>query len=165
MTDLERAKARFAEGSYTCVLCRDDVLYTSARTGVAPLMEWIAQGVDLRGFAAADKIVGKAQAMLAVLAGLKEVFAPVMSRSGRDYLERHGVGASCDTLVPLIVNRQGTGSCPMEAAVAAIERPDEGLRALQERVRELSCPSAATSSIQKVGAVSNHTAPGAKEAS
>ena len=137
MTDLERARSLFAEGGYTCVLCKGDALYTSTRAGVAPLMEWIADGVDLRGFAAVDKIVGKAQAMLAVLAGLKEVFAPVMSQSGRDYLERHGIAASCDTLVPLIVNRQGTGSCPMEAAVAAIEQPDEGMRALQKRIREL----------------------------
>lgn len=137
MTDLERARSRFAEGGYTCVLCREDTLYTSTRAGVAPLMEWIADGVDLRGFAAADKIVGKAQAILAVLAGLREVFAPVMSTGGRDYLERHGIGASFDTLVPLIVNRQGIGSCPMEATVAAIEQPEEGLRALQAKIKEL----------------------------
>lgn len=137
MTDLERARSRFAEGGCTCVLCKGSTFYTSTRAGIAPLMEWIAEGVDLRGFSAADKIVGKAQAMLAVHAGLNEVFAPVMSWSGRKYLERHGIGASFDMLVPLIMNRQGTGSCPMEAAVAAIEQPDEGLHALQQRIGHL----------------------------
>ncbi len=38
-------------------------------------MEWLGSGMDFRGCAAADKIVGKASAMLFVLAGVKAVYA------------------------------------------------------------------------------------------
>lgn len=43
------------------------------------MVEWLGFGMDFHGYAADDKIIGKATAMLFVLAGVKEVYAPVVS--------------------------------------------------------------------------------------
>ena len=55
---LLRAVRLLEEGGHTCVLCKDELVLTSGKRGVLPLIEWIEQGRNLKGFSAADKIVG-----------------------------------------------------------------------------------------------------------
>ena len=40
----------------------------------------------------------------------------------------YGIIYEYDTQVPLIINRKGTGICPMEDAVKDIEDPEKGMR-------------------------------------
>ena len=54
------------------------------------------------------------------------------------YLESRGVDAWRETAVDRIINRAGTGLCPMEQAVLDVEDPGEGLRVLKETVRRLA---------------------------
>ncbi len=136
MPDLKKAKALLPEG-YTCVVCMGSVTYTSTRRGVAPLLEWLESGVDLRGFSAADKVVGKAAAMLYVLLGIKAVYAEVLSERAAAVFNRFGIAFSCGETVPKIRNRTNTGFCPMEEATAAIDDPHEALCAIRERLRTL----------------------------
>lgn len=137
MNNLETAKKAFAAGAYSCVLAKDGILHTSTKAGVAPLVEWLTQGVELEGFSAADKIVGKAAAMLFTLGGVKEVYAPVMSEQAVSFLASRGVSAAFDIVVKEIANRAGTGRCPMEEAVAEIDDPAEALKAVKTAVARL----------------------------
>lgn len=116
MSDIERAK-ELLTGSATCVLVRDETVYISGKSGIAPMLDYLGAGVPLKGFSAADRIVGKAAAMLFVRAGITNVYGEVMSRGGAEYLDAHGVGHSCGTLTDVIINRLGTGMCPMEQTV------------------------------------------------
>ena len=58
MTDVRRARLLLERDGHTCVLCRGDKVYADDRAGIAPMMGFIGAGVDLRGFSAADRIVG-----------------------------------------------------------------------------------------------------------
>ncbi|MBQ3085384.1 MAG: DUF1893 domain-containing protein [Clostridia bacterium] len=136
MTDLENAKRRLPEG-YTAVLCKDTVTHTATKRGVAPLLDWLESQTALQGFSAADKVVGKAAAMLYVLLGVKEVYADVMSEQAEAVFNRHGIACSYTLLVPMIRNRTNTGFCPMEQATAAIDDPHEALRAIKTKLAEL----------------------------
>ena len=62
--DLEKAKELFAQGGYTCVLVGGGREVVGREHGILPLIKWIEEKSDFRGFAAADKIVGKAAALL-----------------------------------------------------------------------------------------------------
>ena len=84
MIDAIRAKTLLHEANHTCVLCRGDVTHVSDRIGIAPMMEFLDAGLELRGFCAADRIVGKAAALLFVLAGVCAVYADVMSENALD---------------------------------------------------------------------------------
>ncbi len=101
------------------------------------MMEFLAAGRDLRGFSAADLVVGRAAAMLFVLAGVRSVYAETMSEGAREYLLAHGIPAEYGELTEGIRNRAGTGSCPMEAAVRGIDAPEEGYRVLAETIRKM----------------------------
>lgn len=136
-SDLEQAKILLEENNYTCVLCKDGQTCTSTERGVKPLLKWVESRQNFKGFCAADRIVGKAAALLYVLLGVHMVFAEVMSEDGIDTLERHGITPLCGTSVKEIRNRMNTGMCPMEEAVKEITDPKEGLYALKKRIEQM----------------------------
>ena len=135
MKDLEKAKSVLHSGGYTCVLCKGDLLHTSTRRGVAPLLELL--NTDVSGFCAADKVVGKATALLYCLLDIKAVHAGVISQAALQVLRSHKIVATWDTEVAYIQNRTGDGRCPMEQATEGIEDPREALVAIQEKLKEL----------------------------
>lgn len=141
ITDINRAKELLQGAGTTCVLCKGDKTYTSDKSGIAPMLGFLADGTNLHGFSAADKIVGKAAAMLFIRAQVRAVYGEVMSSAALALLEKHGIEASFGTLTDRIINRHGTGSCPMEIAVADIENPEEAEKALRHKLAELSARS------------------------
>ena len=135
MTDIELAKAHL-DGHSIC-LCRDGAFFTDDGRGISPMIRLIEEGRDLRGYAVADIIVGKAAAMLFIKAGIRAVYGAVMSRAGYDFLQQHGIPCTYGTLTETIINRKGDGVCPMEQTVALIDDPEEGTTALKKRLTEL----------------------------
>lgn len=142
MTDIKRARQLLSAGGHTCVLCRGGETLTSDSAGIAPMMEFIDAGVDLNGFSAADRIVGRAAALLFALAGVRAVHARVMSRGAADVLKAHGIARSCDALTDRIINRAGTDICPMERAVEGIDDPRAAHAAIAAALERLRAESA-----------------------
>ncbi len=128
--DTMHAKEIFEQGGYTCVLCKDEQIYTSKETGIAPLMKFISEKTDLKGFCAADKIVGRAAAFLYILMGVTEVYACVMTTEAEKLLKSYGISAYCTTSTNKIINRAGTDICPMEKTVQNITTPERAYREL-----------------------------------
>lgn len=122
---------------HTIALCKGENILTSDKKGIAPMLGFIDEGTNLRGYSVADLVVGKAAAMLFVKAGLSEVFAKNLSKSGKEYLEKHEITVKCDVLTDKILNRSGDGICPMECAVSDTEDFDEGYRLIKERLEIL----------------------------
>ena len=133
MDDLIAARNRLSQGSHTCVLCKDGVFHISDQRGVRPLVDWLDSGLDLRGFTAADKVVGRATAFLYVLLGVRTVYAHVMSTPAREVLEAAAIAAHCGREVPGIINRRGDGPCPFEKAVLDITDPALALAAIRRQ--------------------------------
>lgn len=136
-SDLKKAAELLSGGAYTCVLCRGEETVSCTERGVKPLLGLLDGGNDWKGFSAADKVVGKAAAFLYVLLGVAEVYSPVMSEAAVRVLRENGIEPRYDTLAENIINRAGTGLCPMEAAVAELSDPAEALRAIRKRLSEL----------------------------
>lgn len=137
MTDIERAKQILISEGCTCAVCKGDNIHISQKRGVAPLMELLDGGADIRGYSAADKAVGKAAAMLFVLLGISEIYAVVMSRGAKAVFDEHGIKYSCGEEVECIVNRQKDGMCPMERAVRDIDDPAEAPKKIKETIEKL----------------------------
>ena len=135
--DLINAHNLLDTGNYPCVLCRDDTTYTATDRGVAPLLNWVNAELDLHGFSAADRVVGRATAFLYVLLGVKEVYATVMSKPAADVLTTQGISASWGTLVDGIINRRGDGPCPFEAAVMDLSDPQQALDAIRNKMAQM----------------------------
>ena len=133
MSDSERARALLSENpQWTCVLCRGEQTLTATARGIAPMMEWIECGEDLRGFSVADRVVGRAAAFLFVLAGVQSVYTAVISEPALAVLKQYALPCIYDRLVPHIINRTGDGLCPMETAVLGIDNPEDVRLAIRE---------------------------------
>ena len=137
MYHLQKARNLLDTGNYTCVVCRGDTVFTTTQRGVAPLLTWLDSKTDLTGFSAADRVVGRGAAFLYCLLGVKEVYAHVMSNPAAEVLRAHGIHVSANRFVEGIVNRQGTGPCPFEAAVMDIRDPEEALIAIRNKRRQM----------------------------
>jgi len=130
-TQLDIQKAtRLLEEGHTCVIVRDEFTLISDKTGISPMLDFLQSDEMLQGASAADKIVGKAAAMLFALAGIREVYAEVLSESGKAFLESAGIPVRWKQLTPVIINRAGTGMCPMEETVRMLEDPAAAYQAL-----------------------------------
>lgn len=134
--DIEKAKLELNRDR-TIVLVKRKTMYFSQKKGISPMLDFLTEEIDLKGFSVADKIVGKAAAMLFVKVGIKEVYAEVLSCAGKMYLENNHVPVSWNTLTEKIINREGTGMCPMEETVLSISDPEEAYAALKRKVEEL----------------------------
>ena len=136
MSALEKAISLLQEGAHTCILCREDLLLTSEKRGIVPLLEHWEAG-RLKDACVADKIIGKAAAMLLILGGAKGVYGEVMSEKARDLLLEAGIETAFGVLAPYIINRKGDGLCPMEQAVLEINDPDKVPAALKSTLQRL----------------------------
>jgi Domain of unknown function (DUF1893) len=143
MTDLELAKEKIRAGSLAFVIVKDGaVLCIGTRDGIGELIEAVdALGAAARGASLADRVVGKAVAMVARVARLRAVYSPLASQAALDALtiDRQGdlgqVPLEYDRLVPLILNKRNDGPCPMERLTQPIHDPQQAVAALREFVR------------------------------
>lgn len=143
LTDLERARACMQAGK-TLVLCKGKTVYMSERRGIGQMLEYLDEKVDLRGFSAADKVIGRAAAMLFAMAGVKEVWGEVVSRAALPVLEAYDISYSYGRLADRIINRRGDGLCPMEEAILAANTPREAYRILRENYQMMTGRSTRT---------------------
>lgn len=135
MRDIVVAKAVLGEHSIA-VVCRGEC-FTDDSRGISPMLDFIGRGMNLRGAAVADRIVGRAAALLFLYAGVREVWATVISRPALATLLSAGVSCRYDTLTENIVNRNGDGICPMESAVRGICNPETAYRLLLRKRDEM----------------------------
>ena len=137
-SELERAKELLTTQGYTCVILKGDVCYNSRKRGIAPLMGYLADGIHMQGYFAADKVVGKAAAYLYVLLEIAELYVGVISVPALEVLQRVHIPVTYDTLVPVIHNRTDTGFCPMESAVLEIHDVKEAYHVLKAKLEAMT---------------------------
>lgn len=135
LKDLYRAKELFAKGGYACVAVRESTEYYGVKGGIAPLIDFIDEN-NMQGFSVADKIAGKAAALLYAKMGLSAVYAEVLSVPAEEILKKHGIYYEYKTLTQNIINRRGDGICPMEQAVEKISDPDEAYKVLSAKIKK-----------------------------
>ena len=136
MKDLENAK-QLLKDNLTCVMVNVDTVYTSDLKGIAPLLSYINQDINIEGFSIADKVIGKASALLCVYAKVKEVYAEILSEDGKKILEEYKIPYSYKTLVPFILNRNKDDKCPMEKAVENCDDPNMAIKLLNDKINSL----------------------------
>jgi hypothetical protein len=122
---LEKAVKKLQQGGYTLVVVNGSQEFTSNLTGLSPLLNILKNTPEiLRGACVADKIVGKAAAVLFLYGGVKELYAEVISSYALPVLEDSDIKLIYNKKVPTIKNRAGTDTCPMEKRVLNIDNPE-----------------------------------------
>ncbi len=121
------------EGNYSCVICNRGIVRTFSQRGVADLYDLLEHEPSfLQGACMADKVVGKAAASLMALGGVRQLYADIISRPALEILQAAHTGVECGKIVPHIINRTGTGWCPLESASRDLHTPQEILPVIRD---------------------------------
>jgi hypothetical protein len=139
MRDLEIAKSQLRRKNCSLVIAKDGkVIFETKESGVSGFLSAIDKlgRSGLYGSSVADRVVGRAAAMLCVYCSVKAVYAIVASNGGREVLKEHGVPLEFENLVPNILNRQQTDTCPFEKVVATISDAKEAYERLRSCIKE-----------------------------
>ncbi|MCQ2307879.1 MAG: DUF1893 domain-containing protein [Bacteroidales bacterium] len=131
---LNTAKTLLKTRNFTLVaISSDKEVFTSSDRGVKPLLHLLENEKDfLKGASVADKVIGKAAALLMVLGGIKEVHTNVISEPAAEIFEKHNITFFFDKKVERIINRKGDGLCPMETLCIDVEEPSEAFEKIKE---------------------------------
>jgi hypothetical protein len=108
----------------------DRIVFTSAGHWLHPLFELgdflATAGLEVAATELRDKVVGRGSAFLIVRLGIRRVHAVLLSRLGRDVLDRAGVALTWDTLVDRI-------DCATEGLLEGVSDTDEAYRIICAR--------------------------------
>ncbi len=114
------------DGGYSCVIAKGNEVRTFTRRGVADLYDlYNTDPGFMEGAAVADKVIGKGAAALLVLGKVKSVYTDVISVPALGLLHKAHVDTGFVREVPFIVNRDKTGSCPLESACVDIDNAED----------------------------------------
>ena len=132
---LEQAKKSLTESSATFVMIRGGKTFSSEMRGVAPILDLLREDPDaLEDWVVADKVIGKAAALLLMYGRIKALYTKVISSHALNVLKDSRIEVVYDKLVPYVINRDGTDMCPMEKLVLEIGSPEEAFEALDKKI-------------------------------
>ena len=124
MLPLEQAKSLLLTSASTIAVVSNGEVFTSQERGVKPLLFLLKEKNGfLKGASVADKVIGKAAALLMVLGEIKEVHTLIISEPALKVFKNHNIKYFYDKKVTRIVNRAGDGLCPMETLCIDVNDP------------------------------------------
>ena len=128
-------------GEASAVAARDGVIVArETGRGVKPILALMDAG-HLRGAIVVDKVIGRAAASVAIVGGARRVHALLMSEDAKDLLGKRGVAATAEKVVPKILNRDLSASCPMEAAVGGETEPEKMVEVIKAFIGAAAKPT------------------------
>lgn len=127
-------------GAYSCVIrSHDGEIHFYHGRGVTDLYRLVCcEKTLLKGADIADKVVGKGAAALMISGGVRAVYADVISEPAAELLDMAGVAVTFGQRVPHIINRSGTGQCPLEKRCGEERSIEKLLPIIKQFVKEIS---------------------------
>ncbi len=116
MTNLEKVKNILLEKNASLVVCyKNGDIKEYYQDRIKDIKEILMKDESaLKDAIVADKVIGKVAASLLAVAGVKEIYAEVMSKFAIPVLEKNNIKYEFNNKVEYIKNKDNTGICPME---------------------------------------------------
>ena len=140
MDDIEIARDQIRKRKLAMVIVKNgEILFETQSHRISGFLDAICSlDEQLRDSAIADRVVGKAVALLCVYIKAKTVYAEVLSKHARIVLDEHGIACSWRELVEYILNADKSGLCPFEKIAQNISNPDMAFDAFEKFRKTLS---------------------------
>ena len=89
MNSLDKAKNILKEEKFSFVAIKDLEVYTSKLNGVKPIMKKIRTEKEFfKEFIIADKVIGKAAAVLLIRSGVSHIHGVILSKHAQEIIEK-----------------------------------------------------------------------------
>lgn len=121
----------------SCVISNKEKVLICRQRGVKDLFNILKTNPEiLNGAQIADKVIGKGASALLVLGKVIEVYADVISEPALKLLKEASIPVRYNKQVPNIINRLGTGICPVEHLCESCITPEECLPLIENFIYE-----------------------------
>lgn len=135
---IEHLKEYLKKEDVVCAIYNGEELLTSNLKGVRPWIKWLRECPSkLEDALVVDKVVGKAAAMLMVVAKVKHIYTPIISEQALEYLKHQNIEFEYDSTVAYISNVEKNGLCPMEETVKNTDDAYQGYQLLLLKIQKL----------------------------
>jgi hypothetical protein len=137
MDDLEAAKQRLKTENLSLVFFKNSkVIFETDRGGLFGFLEAIEElEAGLAEASVADRIIGKAAALLCAYSEVKAAYAVTLSEGGLRVLQKQHILCKYENLVPLILNAKQADQCPLERLVENVNNPREAYWKIRQACR------------------------------
>lgn len=138
-TDVRRLAERLHAEQCSCVIRKGAQERVFRERGIKDLYRLLTEEPgSLDGAFVADKVVGKGAAALMILGGVCGVYADVISSGALELFAAHNIPVSCALEVPHIIDRAGTGWCPVETLCRDCRTAGECLEPIRNFIHTVS---------------------------
>jgi len=139
MRDVELAKELLSSKGASLVIVKGGkTLLESGSSGIYGLLQAIEKlKKKMSGSSVADRVVGRAAALLLAYSHVNEVYAPVLSKEGQNVLKQNNIKVEHHILVQKILDRTGKKICPFERFSSKIKSPVQAYEQLKEFAENL----------------------------
>ena len=97
------------------VLVSQKGMIKSSARGIKPIYDnYLKNKEYFFGSSVADRVIGKAAAIILVSSGVKEIYSDLISQSALDYFQERKIKVSYAEKTDRILNRDKSDLCPME---------------------------------------------------
>lgn len=143
MKDIDVAVELLEKEELALVIVKDNkVIFTSSGRGIKPLYTAYEEHIiELEGSSVADRVTGRAAAMLCKYAGIKQLKTKLISENAINVLKETNIIYEYDECTPFIKNRDRTGMCPVETLSLKIDNMNgllEGIKDFLESINKVN---------------------------
>lgn len=133
MKDIDIAVELLEKEKLALAIVKDGkVIFTSSDKGIKPLYTAVKeQKEELENSSVADRVTGRAAAMLCAYAGVKQLKTKLISDNAVNVLKETSIIYEYDEHAPYIKNRDKTGMCPVETLSLKAENMDDLLAGIE----------------------------------
>lgn len=131
--DLAAAKKELCEKGLTLSIVKNGrIVFETFSPGISGFLEAIEKlGDGLENASVADRVAGKAIALLCIYSKVRAVYAVTLSKKAKAVFEGNAVYHEWDYLVENILGTDGAEICPFEKLATEISNPRDAYRKLK----------------------------------
>lgn len=125
------------QSDLSLIVVKDGKILTKKKgLGIKPFLEAIEELKErMYGSTVADRILGKASALLCVYAKISNVYSPQSTKTALAVLIRAGIPGHTDMLIEHIKNKTGDDICPFEKMLLDIDSPEVAYNILKNAIK------------------------------
>ncbi len=126
MKEVINAKSIMIDNGYNLVVVKDEtLLFASTDRGIKPIYDVYTKNPQLlKGAYISDRVTGKAAAMILSKANIAGIYTDLISEGAVKIFKDHNIDVVYDKRVDYILNRDKSGSCPIESISKDLETGD-----------------------------------------
>ena len=142
MQDLEIAKKQLYSKNLTLAIVKNGIiLFQTDSHRISGFIRAVEKfGFQLNGSSVADRVAGKALALLCVYAGIKQIYAEVLSTKAQAVFEESKIMFEWKEIIDNVLDMDKASVCPFEKVAADISDPIESFAAFKTLLKKMKPP-------------------------